>query len=164
MKLATPAMFFATCTAVIGTMAPADAGKISATKNWTGHGSAYTSLYADVQRDCGFWTCTSWVTSVRHYSRDWGASYTTVVGKHQWGGISVSSATAGYKTGSVTLSSAGGSCTITVGEYPGKTATFEGGGRVCAAKSNFLVYHNQSQTIGRHRKLNSVKQMTITAS
>lgn len=164
MKLRIPTLLVATCAVVIGTMTPADAGRISATKNWTGHGSAYTSLYADVQRDCGFWSCTSWVTGVRHYSRDWGASYTTVVGKHSWGGISVSSATAGYKTGSVTLSSAGGSCTITVGEYRSPNATFEGSGRVCAAKSNFAIYHSESQTIGRHRKFSSVKQMTVRAS
>lgn len=99
-------MFVATCAAVIGTMAPADAGKISATRNWTGNGSAYTSLYADVRRDCGFWSCTSWVTGVRHYSRDW------------------------------------------------------------AAKSNFVVYPDESQTIGWHEneRTRRVKQMTVRAS
>lgn len=166
MKLKIPVLFVAVCATVLSLMGPAGAGKISATKNWTGNGSAYTSLYADVRRDCGFWTCTSWVTGVRHYSRDWGATKTIVTGKHKWGGVGVSSATVGYKTGSVTLSSSGSSCTIKVGPYPGRNATFEGGGRVCAAKSNFVVYHDESQTIGWHENERNrlVKQMTVRAS
>ncbi|WP_183093124.1 hypothetical protein [Nocardioides stalactiti] len=143
---------------------PAEAGKISSTKNWTGHGDAYTSLYADVQRDCGWVSCTSWVTSVRHYSRDWGTTYTTIVGRHKWGGISLSSATAGYKTGSVSLDSNSSNCVIKVGELRDENATFEGGGRVCSAKSNFVVYHDESSTQGSHRQGSVVEQWTVRAS
>lgn len=147
-----------------GLSTSADAGVTSASKSWTGHGSAYTSVSADVQRSCGFWTCESWVTSVRHYSRDYGSTYTTVVGGHKWGGTSVSSITVGYKTGSVTLSVSGANCTITAGEYKAVNATFTGGGKVCGAKSNFVVYHSQSTTQGRHRVGSNNKQWTVTAT
>ncbi len=145
-------------------MTPANAGKISDTKDWKGHGEAYTSLYADVQRSCGTWTCTSWVTTVRHYSRDFGSTHSTVVGKHQWGGTSITSATAGYKTGSITVSATSKGCTITVGEHKDDRATFEGGGRVCGAKSNVVVYHDYSSSTGRHRVGSNVKSWTVRAS
>jgi hypothetical protein len=86
------------------------------------------------------------------------------VGNHNWGGTSLSSITVGYKSGSVTLTVTGSSCSITAGEYQAVNATFTGGGKVCGAKSNFVIYHNSSSTQGRHRVGSNNKQWTVTAT